>query len=230
MAVVGDRRPGCDGCGRTVALEDAATIRMPDGERIVCCPDCEPHARAAARKGGSLDQRRDTCDGCTTTVPVADLEDVVLDDGTVVSCCPSCAAEAPGRDSADGSGAETDDSDVTDGSGSAPKDDANEQGRCTQCRNRVSEELYHVTTIDERTERLCSDCKADAEERGIVAAVAMRKQRAREVLGVDANATDDELRTAYHEQVKRAHPDRKSGSQSAFALVTEAYDRLRDAD
>ncbi len=230
MAVVGDRRPGCDGCGRTVALEDATTVRMPDGDQVVCCPDCEPHAKAAARKGGSLDQRRDACDGCTATVPVAELEDVVLDDGTVVTCCPSCAAEAPTRSSDDVGGARTAESDATSGSDRATANDVDERGRCTQCREDVSEELYRVTTIDERTERLCPDCKADAEESGIIAAVAMRKRRAREVLGVDANVTEDELRTAYHEQVKRAHPDQQSGSKSAFALVTEAYERLREGD
>ncbi|WP_254764095.1 J domain-containing protein [Natrinema marinum] len=230
MAVVGDRRPGCDGCGRTVPVEDAATIRMPDGEAVVCCPDCAPHARVAAQKGGSLDQRRDACDGCTATVPVADLEDVVLDDGTVVTCCPSCAAEASGYSADDASATDATGSTATGGPGSTNGGDADEQTRCTQCRDRVSEELYRVTTIDERTERLCSDCKADADERGIVAAVAMRKRRAREILGVDADATDEQLRAAYYEQVKRAHPDRKSGSKSAFALVTDAYERLRDGD
>ncbi|OAQ51138.1 hypothetical protein HTG_18385 [Natrinema mahii] len=225
MAVVGDRRAGCDGCGRTVALEDLTTVTMPDGERVACCPECEPHARAAARKGSSLDQRRAACDGCTGTFLAAELEDVVLSDGTVLTCCPSCAAEAPGSDG----GAEGDGS-ATDGSVDAEGDDTDERTRCTQCREWVSEERFRVTTIDERTERLCSDCKADAEERGIVADVAMRKLEAREVLGVERDVSDDRLRDAFHEQVKRAHPDRKSGSESAFKLVRDAYDRLRDED
>ncbi|OLZ41009.1 molecular chaperone DnaJ [Natrinema saccharevitans] len=228
MAVVGERRAGCDGCGRTISLEDLTAVTMPDGERVACCPECEPHARAAARKGSSLDQRRAACDGCTDTFLEAELEDVVLSDGTVLTCCPSCAAEAPGTDV--GVGAEGDGS-ATDGSADTTEsDDADDRTRCTQCREWVTEERFRVTTIDERTERLCSGCKADAEERGIVTDVAMRKIEAREVLGVERAVSDDRLREAFHEQVKRAHPDRKSGSESAFKLVRDAYDRLRDED
>ncbi|ELZ07090.1 chaperone protein DnaJ [Natrinema thermotolerans DSM 11552] len=226
MAVVGERQAGCDGCGRTVALEDLTTVTMPDGERVACCPECEPHARAAARKGASLDQRRAACDGCTGTFLATELEDVVLSDGTVLTCCPSCAAEAPGPDA----GAERD-GPATDGNADATDTgDTDERTRCTQCREWVDEERFRVTTIDERTERLCSDCKADAEERGIVADVAMRKTEARDVLGLERAVSDERLREAFHEQVKRAHPDRKSGSESAFKLVRDAYDRLRDED
>jgi len=229
MAVVGDKRVGCDGCGRTVALEELTTVTMPDGQQVVCCPDCEPHARAAAQKGGSLDQRRDACDGCTGTFPVAELEDVVLDDGTVLTCCPSCVAEAPTGDDDDATSPDTDspaDADTATGSESESADET--QYRCTQCHEQVSEEPFCVTTIDDRTEQLCPDCKATAEDHGIVAAVEMRKTRAREILGVEPDVTDDELRNVYHEQIKRAHPDRKSGSKSAFQLVTDAYERLRD--
>ena len=227
IAVVGDDRVGCDGCGRTVTLENLTTVTMPDGQRVACCPDCEPHARASARKGGSLDQRRDTCDGCTGTFPVADLETVVLDDGTVLTCCPSCATEAPTATCDDASapdaGGATDAGPATD---SEPAD--TDRYRCTQCHDQLAEEPFRVTTVDERTERLCVECKATAEDRGIVAAVDMRKTRAREILGVAPDVTDDELRAVYHDQIKRAHPDRKSGSRAAFQLVTEAYERLRD--
>lgn len=233
MAVVGDNQAGCDGCGRTVALEELTTVTMPDGDQVVCCPNCEPHARAVAEKGGSLDQRRDTCDGCTDTILVGELEDVVLDDGTVLTCCPSCAGEAPSRDG--DASTNTDNSSDSNASATSSGHAADagtnlDHRRCSQCREQGSEERFRVTTIDERTERLCADCKADAEERGIVATVEMRKTRAREVLGVDADATDDALREAYHRQVKRAHPDRSSGSMSAFQLVTDAYERLRDGD
>ncbi|MFD1564150.1 J domain-containing protein [Haloarchaeobius amylolyticus] len=229
MAVVGDKRVGCDGCGRTVALEELTTVTMPDGQQVACCPDCEPHARAAAQKGGSLDQRRDTCDGCTGTFLVAELKDVVLDDGTVVTCCPSCATEAPTSGSDDSSAPDTDDTTaVADTSPTTESEHTDEKRyRCTQCHEQVTEEPFRVTTIDERTERLCADCKAAAEDRGIVAAVDMRKTRAREILGVEPDVSDDELRDVYHDQIKRAHPDRKSGSKSAFQLVTEAYERLR---
>ncbi|QCS42679.1 J domain-containing protein [Natrinema versiforme] len=244
MAVVGERRAGCDGCGRTVGLEDLTTVTMPDGEQVVCCPECEPHARAAARKGDSLDQRRDTCDGCTEPCLTAELEDIVLDDGTVLSCCPSCVAEAPGHGGSDAADADATGADAARTAGSetaaesgerdggetgSPETDG-DRNRCSQCREPVAAERFRVTTIDERTERLCPDCKADAEEKGIITDVAMRKQRAREVLGVDAEASDEAIREAFHSQVKRAHPDRQSGSQSAFKLVTEAYERLRADD
>jgi len=115
MAAVGDEPAGCDGCGRTAPLEELTTVTMPDGEQVVCCQHCEPHARAAAERGGSLDQRRDTCDGCTGTFRLAELEDVVLDDGTVVTCCPSCVAQAPNRDDDGGSDTDGTDEDITEG-------------------------------------------------------------------------------------------------------------------
>ncbi|MDF9747120.1 J domain-containing protein [Natrinema salsiterrestre] len=247
MAVVSEHRVDCDGCGRMVAFEELTPVTMPDGEQVVCCPECEPHARATARNENSLDQRRDACDGCTGTYLTEDLEDVVLKDGTVLTCCPECAAEAPdGDDAAAGDGTAgtatgskaTTDSDRTatrwtataESDRSATDDTDADETLCSQCREWVSEERFRITTIDDRTETLCADCKADAEEKGIVADVAMRETRAREVLGVDANASDGAIREAFHEQVKRAHPDRESGSKSAFKLVNEAYERLRVDD
>jgi DnaJ-domain-containing protein 1 len=233
-----------------VAFEELTPVTMPDGEQVVCCPECEPHARATARNGNSLDQRRDACDGCTGTYLTEKLEDVVLEDGLVLTCCPDCAAEAPARNGDDASAGGGTDGGVTPDSNAtaeseqtatewntaanadrpATDDPERERTLCSQCREWVSEERFRVTTIDERTERLCADCKADAEEKGIVADVAMRKTRAREVLGVGANASDDAIREAFHSQVKRAHPDRDSGSESAFKLVSEAYERLREDD
>ena len=234
MAVADDRQAGCEGCGRTVPLEDLTTVTMPDGERVACCPRCEPHAREAARKCSSLDQRRATCDGCTGTYLETELEDVVLEDGTVIACCPSCAAEAPTATGGDRDGDATasdertaaDDADGNDGGAES----TGEETLCTQCNEWITAELYRVTTIDDRTERFCPSCKERAEADGIVKEVAMRKTEAREVLGVDADATDEEVRTAFHRQVKRAHPDRDSGSKSAFKLVTEAYERLTEAE
>ncbi|WP_126661143.1 J domain-containing protein [Haloterrigena salifodinae] len=229
MAVADDRQAGCEGCGRTVPLEDLTTVTMPDGERVACCPRCEPHAREAARKCSSLDQRRAACDGCTGTYLETELEDVVLEDGTVLVCCPSCAREAPepegdaGAASAeDGERAAADRGDEAEGSG--------EETLCLQCNEWVTAELFRVTTIDDRTEKFCLTCKERAEADGIVKDVDMRKTKAREVLGVEADATDDEIKTAFHRQVKRAHPDRESGSKSAFKLVREAYERLTEDD
>lgn len=227
MAVAGDRHAGCEGCGRTVRLEELTAVTMPDGERVACCPRCEPHAREAARKCSSLDQRRAPCDGCTETVLEAELEDIVLDDGTVLSCCPSCAAEAPDQRT-DTANAGSDGS-STDESGNGDEwTTTSDESLCTQCNEWVTAELFRVTTIDDRTERLCPPCKERAEDDGIVRDVEIRKTKAREVLGVEAGATDEQLRKAFHRQVKRAHPDQQSGSKSAFRLVTDAYERLQD--
>lgn len=232
-------RTGCDGCGRTVPSDESATVVMPNGERVTCCPHCEPHARAAAgsttdeadtgtiTENQSLDRRRDTCDGCRSPFRKTELEPLVLGDGTVIACCPSCVADAPTGNGNDGSTISATDS--SNGAVRSSHDSATDEKkpRCSQCNEAVTAELFRVTTIDDRTERLCRACKNDAEADGIVTNVDMRTSRAREVLGVDEDATAEEIRAAYHRQVKRAHPDRKSGSRSAFQLVTEAYERLQ---
>lgn len=220
MAVADERREGCDGCGRTVALEKLTTVTMPDGERIACCPTCEPHAREAAKKLSSIETKREDCDGCNDEFPPADLEDVVLTDGTVISCCPTCITEVPGRsDGGTDTSVDTDEPAET-------TELATRRNLCSQCHEWVDEELYHVTTIDDRTEEMCPDCKALSEEKGVVASVKMRKSEAREILGVDEGVSDAELRKAFLTQIKSAHPDRKSGTRSAFKLVKEAYERL----
>lgn len=216
MAVVDERREGCDGCGRVVSLEKLTTVTMPDGEAIACCPECEPHAREAAEKLSGLDRQRDSCDGCDGQFQLADLEDAVLPDGTVVTCCPDCLTEVPGYQ---------EDETSTDGTDSAAGDAAG-TNRCLQCREWTDEELYRVTTTDDRTEEMCSDCKERLERQGIVVDVAMRKSEAREVLGVEEGAAVTEIRQAFLQQIKHAHPDQKSGSRSAFKLVKQAYDRL----
>lgn len=230
MAVTSDRRAGCDGCGRSVPVDDLTVVSMPNGDPVACCPRCEPHARDAARKSGSLDQRRDTCDGCRKTVLEHELEDIVVDDGTVLSCCSSCIAQAPGRErTADEPASRSGGSATNDGSRDEP-DSSAEETVCTQCHEWIDGEPFHVTTVDDRTERLCPSCKETAEKDGIVRDVRIRKTRAREVLGVEKGVPDDRLQEAYRQQVKRAHPDRTSGSRAAFQLVTEAYERLRDEE
>lgn len=221
MAVADERREGCDGCGRVVSLEELTTVTMPDGESLACCPDCEPHARDAAEKLSSLDQRRETCDGCESSVPAADLEDAVLTDGTVITVCSDCLAEVPGY------GDGRTDTSVSDPPPAETTEIATPRDLCSQCHEWTTAEPYQVTTIDGRTEEMCADCKELAEEKGVVKDVKMRKAEAREVLGVDPEASPEAVRTAFLQQIKRAHPDRQSGSRSAFKLVKEAYDRLQ---
>lgn len=228
MAVASDRRAGCDGCGRSVPIEDLAAVSMPDGDQVVCCPRCEPHAREAARKSASLDQRRGTCDGCRTTVLETELEEIVVDDGTVLSCCPSCLAEVPDRKTASDESKSRSGRFATSDDARSERPSSSGETVCTQCNEWVSGEPFRVTTVDDRTERLCPSCKEAAEEDGIVKDVRMRKTEAREVLGVTEGVTEQHLRQAYRRQIKRAHPDRTSGSRAAFQLVTEAYERLRE--
>lgn len=236
MAVAGERQVGCEGCGRTVRVDELTTVQMPNGETVACCSACVSHAKAAAEKSAGLDQRRRTCDGCADEFLETELQAVTLSDGTTIDCCRSCAATAPGQDATDASSADTTESDNPGSSGNSGASDETtgadpadtDTALCQQCNEWVEEELFRVTTIDGRNERLCSSCKARAEDDGIIRDVDMRQSEAREVLGVEEDASPERIREAYHRQVKRAHPDQPSGSRSAFQLVKDAYDRLQD--
>ncbi len=57
----------------------------------------------------------------------------------------------------------------------------------------------------------------------------MSLKRAREVLGVTAQSTAAELRRAFREAAKLAHPDRKGGDAARFREVVEAYHLLHEA-
>ena len=46
------------------------------------------------------------------------------------------------------------------------------------------------------------------------------------ILGVDANATSSEIKTAYRKASLKTHPDVKGGSKEAFNQVNEAYNTL----
>jgi curved DNA-binding protein len=55
----------------------------------------------------------------------------------------------------------------------------------------------------------------------------MTLKMAREVLGVSSASTPDEVRQAFREAAKRAHPD-AGGDSSAFQQVVDAFNRLQD--
>lgn len=49
------------------------------------------------------------------------------------------------------------------------------------------------------------------------------------VLGIDRNATDDEVKKAYRNMARKYHPDRNPGNTAAedmFKVVNEAYDQI----
>jgi molecular chaperone DnaJ len=50
------------------------------------------------------------------------------------------------------------------------------------------------------------------------------------VLGVDRDATLDQIKSAYRTQAKRHHPDCCGGESEVFRAVQEAYEVLRDPD
>lgn len=59
----------------------------------------------------------------------------------------------------------------------------------------------------------------------------MAKQDYYEALGVDQNADDKAIRTAFRDQAKRFHPDRNPGNndaESRFKEINEAYDVLKN--
>jgi hypothetical protein len=47
-----------------------------------------------------------------------------------------------------------------------------------------------------------------------------------QVLGVDPDASEDEVRDAYRDKVRELHPD-QGGDEAAFSRVNEAYERVK---
>lgn len=61
----------------------------------------------------------------------------------------------------------------------------------------------------------------------------MSKRDYYEILGVDKNATDNELKKAYRKLAMKYHPDRNKGDEEAskkFKEASEAYEVLRDSE
>jgi hypothetical protein len=218
MATV--REHGCDGCDEEFTAAELHPVEMPNGETAICCPECRRHAKTAAEKQADLVATR-TCDGCGESFVAEALSEVLLPDGVTVSLCETCEAQAPDPDEAT--------TDADDDAGDAP-DDEDVRNRCDGCQEWVAEELWEVVTVDDRTERFCEACKNEGLSDGVVKRVHLKRAEAREILGVDRDPEEAAIRKAYLEQIKRAHPDRDTGSRLAFKRVKRAYDRLADGD
>lgn len=54
------------------------------------------------------------------------------------------------------------------------------------------------------------------------------REEAYRTLGLESDASDDEIRRAYRAKVKEVHPDTDSGDEAAFKRVNRAYERLSD--
>lgn len=50
------------------------------------------------------------------------------------------------------------------------------------------------------------------------------------MLGVERNATEDEIKKAYRKLILIHHPDKHGGDQSIFILIQLAYETLKDPD
>lgn len=93
MAVV-DRR-GCDGCGRSLPVEDLVAVSLPGDEHAVCCPECREHAESVADDDESaVAHQHGECEGCGTTLAVEAFETVTLGDGSTVAVCDACREHA----------------------------------------------------------------------------------------------------------------------------------------
>ena len=228
MAVV--ERHACEGCDREFSLDNLHAVTMPGGSRAVCCPECREYAETVTDNGSDIDQRRRECDGCTDEFLVSELEEVILSDGTSVLCCGSCAEHAPSNDDDSDSRRQeaTEAETAAELESKEPSKASRQRNLCQQCTDWYSIELYRVVTVDDRTEKFCQDCMEEARDDGIIKDVRMRRAEAYEVLGESGFEDAEDLRETYIEQVKRAHPDKKSGSRGAFKQVQAAYDRLQD--
>ena len=57
----------------------------------------------------------------------------------------------------------------------------------------------------------------------------MTKRDYYEVLGVNKNASDDEIKKAYRKLAVKFHPDKEGGSEEKFKEIGEAYEVLKDS-
>ena len=201
----------CEGCEARVHPDDLAKIELPDGPSFWGCETCQ---REAAERldgeGGSGGTHPDD-----TTASETDADQATETDADHATADPNT----------DHATAEATPAEPTTTTETAP---ARTKNVCTQCGDAFSVELFRVVTVDDRTEKLCHDCKAEIAEKGIVKDVKLRRAQAYRVLDVATGTSEERVREAYIRRVKQVHPDRDDGSRSEFMLVKRAYERLTD--
>ncbi|MFC6953454.1 J domain-containing protein [Halorubellus litoreus] len=142
MAVV-DRR-GCDGCGRSLPVEELVAVSLPGDEHAVCCPDCREHAESVVDdEPTAVARQRGECEGCGTTRPVDEFETVNVTDGETVAVCEDCREHAESmsrRTSVDG-----------------------HRGSCSGCGERFDvNDMTAVELDDGTTVACCEECASYA--------------------------------------------------------------------
>jgi len=142
MAVV-DRR-GCDGCGRSLPVEDLVAVSLPGDEHAVCCPECREHAESVVDdESTAVARQRGECEGCGTTRPVDEFEAVNVADGETVAVCEDCREHAESmsrRTSVDG-----------------------HRGTCSGCGDRFDvNDMTAVELDDGTTVACCEECASYA--------------------------------------------------------------------
>jgi hypothetical protein len=146
MAVV-DRR-GCDGCGRSLPVEELVAVSLPGDEHAVCCPECRQHAESVADdESTAVARQRGECEGCGTTRPVDEFETVTLPDESTVAVCEGCREHAESMSRRTGV--------------------EGRRGDCSGCGERFDvNDMTAVELDDGTTVACCEDCAAYARAAG----------------------------------------------------------------
>ena len=142
MAVV-DRR-GCDGCGRSLPVEELVAVSLPGDGHAVCCPECREHAESVVDDDATaVARQRGECEGCGTTRPVDEFETVNVTGSETVAVCEDCrehAASMTRRTSVDG-----------------------HRGTCSGCDERFDvNDMTAVELDDGTTVACCEECASYA--------------------------------------------------------------------